>query len=145
LVHFCPTGGTLTIKKVKIFFSSKYDNSYTNRKPVSSRNMLLLNFFEVISSQKNLKNHVKIRLFKRRFEISCFGTKIRKKWKFLIFLKSFIIFYNHIEKKIKLRKFFSQYWEKNYRYFSFFSKLRKKLSQFYFFLNIAKKNIAILI
>jgi hypothetical protein len=69
----------LTIKKVKIFFSSKYDNSYTNRKPVSSRNMLLLNFFEVISGQKNLKNHVKIRLFKRRFEISCFGTKISKK------------------------------------------------------------------
>ena len=31
-----------------------------------SRNMLLLNFFEVISGQKNLKNNVKIRLFKRR-------------------------------------------------------------------------------
>jgi hypothetical protein len=41
--------------------------------------MLLLNFFEVISGQKNPKNHVKIRLFKRRFEISCFGPKISKK------------------------------------------------------------------
>ena len=50
--------------------------------------MLLLNFFEVISGQKNLKNHVKIRLFKRRFEISCFGTKISKKLKFVIFLKA---------------------------------------------------------
>ena len=39
-----------------------------------SWNMLLLNFFEVISGQKNLKNHDKIRLFKWRFEISCFGT-----------------------------------------------------------------------
>jgi hypothetical protein len=29
-----------------------------------SQNMLLLNFFELISGQKNLKNNVKIHLFK---------------------------------------------------------------------------------
>jgi hypothetical protein len=50
--------------------------------------MLLLNFFDVISGQKNLKSHVKIRLFKRRFEISCFGSKISKKRRFLIILKA---------------------------------------------------------
>ncbi len=52
------------------------------------RNMLLLNFFGLISGQKNLKNHVKIRLFIGRFKISCFGSKISKKWRFLIILKA---------------------------------------------------------
>jgi len=37
-----------------------------------SRNMLLLNFFELISSQNNPKNSVKIRLFIGRFKKSCF-------------------------------------------------------------------------
>ena len=59
-----------------------------------SRNMLLLNFFEVISGQKNLKNHVKIRLFKRRFEIkikisyfktNIFPNKTQNKVIFLIY------------------------------------------------------------
>ncbi len=57
--------------------------------------MLLLNFFEVVSGQKNLKIHVKIRIFKRRFEISCFGTKISKKCRFLIFLKAKNYFANY--------------------------------------------------
>ena len=61
-----------------------------------SRNMLLLNFFEVISGQKNLKNYVKICLFKWSFEISCFGTKISKKWRFLIILKAENHFANYI-------------------------------------------------
>ena len=58
--------------------------------------MLLLNFFEVISGQKNLKNHDKIRLFKRRFEISCFGSKISEKLRFLIILKAKNYFANYI-------------------------------------------------
>ena len=52
-----------------------------------SRNMFLSNFFEVIYGQKNLKNNVKIRYFKWHFEISCFGPKISKKWRFFIILK----------------------------------------------------------
>ncbi len=75
-------------KKVENFFSSRYVNSYQSIALVEFiRNMLLLNFFEVISGQKILKNHVKIRLLKRRFEISCFGPKITKKWSFLIILR----------------------------------------------------------
>jgi hypothetical protein len=58
--------------------------------------MLLLNFFEVVSGQKNLKNYVKICLFKWSFEISCFGTKISKKWRFLIILKAENHFANYI-------------------------------------------------
>ena len=61
-----------------------------------SRNLLLLNFFEVISGQKNLKNHVKICLFKWSFEISCFGIKISKKWRLLIILKAENHFANYI-------------------------------------------------
>jgi hypothetical protein len=33
---FSPTGGTLTKKKVKIFFLTRYDNSYTTRYTLSS-------------------------------------------------------------------------------------------------------------
>jgi hypothetical protein len=41
LVNFCPKA--LTKKKWKFFFSTKYDNSYTNRKPLSK--YLASNFF----------------------------------------------------------------------------------------------------
>ncbi len=49
-----------------------------------SRNMIFLNFFELISSQKNSQNSVKIRLFIGRFKKSYFWSKITKKWSFLI-------------------------------------------------------------
>ena len=82
-------GGLLPKKSWKFFLIEVWQFIHQSIALVElSRNMLLLNFFEVISGQKNLKNHVKIRLLKRRFEISCFGPKISKKWRFLIILKA---------------------------------------------------------
>jgi hypothetical protein len=43
-----------------------------------SRNMMFLNFFELISGQKKSKNSVKIRLFIGRFKKSCFDFKSEK-------------------------------------------------------------------
>jgi len=97
LQNFHYKGGPLPKKSRKFFLNQIWQFIPQSIALVEfSRNMLLLNFFEVISGQKNLKNHVKIRLFKRRFEISCFGSKISKKWRFLIILKAENHFANYI-------------------------------------------------